>query len=564
MLIYFKFCNNFLFNKLKLTYLFTLFFAIINSFFQLIGVVSIYPLLAFIILPENIINNYYISSILKILEIPKDDYLSFFCILFLTLSFFAVVSQLLFVVVREYLAERSLQIIKSIRYKNILNNGLSFFINVSKSEQTNYENYHLVKIKNFFLSFYDIIGNIICVFVLTIFLTIINPKFSYFIILLIFLFVFLRLILKVILTTNSLKMNNRNLLLSKIFIQILYGYREIFIFNLKNKVIKSFNKIYDKFIRYRIINFLIIVSPRYLIEILAFIFISFYFFNYGDQIFLNHNIPSYSIYIFSAYKIIPLSTIVMRSFFQIYNDQSTLNYLINFSKVKIPNKIKQNINLKFSNFKHVKLKNVKFSYDNTKTFTYNLNIIKSQKCLLRGESGYGKTTLLNIMSMMNLNFSGDYLIDNKKVKENLANFFKNMSYITQSQTLFEGSILYNITFKDNLSKNDLKFLKKIYSTCGLYTFIKFDDLKKSQIGFDAPELSGGQKQRIYLARALFLKPHLLLMDEPFTGLDKSSEYQILDKLCKEYPELTILMVSHRAYDKFFDKIFDIKKISKVT
>ena len=72
-------------------------------------------------------------------------FLSFFCILFLILSFFAIVSQLLFMVVREYLAEKSLQIIKSIRYKNILNNGLNFFINVSKSEQTNYENYHLVK-----------------------------------------------------------------------------------------------------------------------------------------------------------------------------------------------------------------------------------------------------------------------------------------------------------------------------------------------------------------------------------------------------------------------------------
>ena len=563
MLIYFKFCNTFLLSKLKLTYLFTLLFAIINSFFQLIGVVSIYPLLAFIILPEKIINNYYISSILNFLEIPKDDFLSFFCILFLILSFFAIVSQLLFMVVREYLAEKSLQIIKSIRYKNILNNGLNFFINVSKSEQTNYENYHLVKIKNFFLSFYDIIGNIICVFVLTFFLIIINPNFSYFIILLVVLFIFLRLLLKIILTSNSFKMNTNNLLLSKIFIQILYGYREIFIFNLKNKVIKSFNQIYNKFIKYRIINFLIIVSPRYLIEIVAFIFISIYFFQYGDKIFFNQNIRSYSIYIFSAYKIIPLATIVMKSFFQIYNDQSTLNYLINFSKVKVRNKIKQNTNLKFSDFKNIELKNVKFSYDSLKTFTYNLNIAKNQKCLLKGESGHGKTTLLNIMSMMNLNFSGDYLIDNKKVKENLANFFKIMSYITQNQTLFEGSILYNITFKEKINKKELKLLETIFDTCGLSTFIEFKDLKKFNIGFDAPELSGGQKQRIYLARALFLKPSILLMDEPFTGLDKKSEYQILHKICKEYPKLTVLMVSHRAYDKFFDKIFEIKKISKI-
>ena len=170
----------------------------------------------------------------------------------------------------------------------------------------------------------------------------------------------------------------------------------------------------------------------------------------------------------------------------------------------------------------------------------NINIKKGDLLIIQGESGCGKTTLLNIISGLIDPSSGEIQLN--EVIINSDNYSvpsekRNIGYIFQDYALFP-----HLTAKDNAiyALDNLKGSK-------LQQEYIFNALNlKEHLNKYPFELSGGQQQRVAIARALLMHPSLLIMDEPFSGLDKenSQDAQKLIQECIKELNIPAILVTH--------------------
>ena len=186
----------------------------------------------------------------------------------------------------------------------------------------------------------------------------------------------------------------------------------------------------------------------------------------------------------------------------------------------------------------ITVKNLTFSYDG-KCLVENLNFDISKSCigLIKGESGSGKSTLLNVIAGLKKADSGNVECNNKVyMDENtfLPPESRRIGYVFQDFALFPHiNAKQNITYALNKY-----FLHTDHITLALNLN---DHLHKMP-----HELSGGQQQRVAIARAIAMRPHLLILDEPFSNLDQKNAIEaqkIISKFIKDW-SIPCLLVTH--------------------
>ena len=154
---------------------------------------------------------------------------------------------------------------------------------------------------------------------------------------------------------------------------------------------------------------------------------------------------------------------------------------------------------------------------------------------------------------------GEIEIDGFNYKEIKKSSFKNsFGYIEQNVRLFNASLFENITLTNNI-KYDRDWYKDLLKICRLE---EVDELNHTKlIQEDGINLSGGQIQRIGLARALYKKPKILVLDEFTSSLDKINKEKIIESILefKNSQNLTIIMISHDLTLKdFCDDVLILK------
>ncbi|MCD3349475.1 ATP-binding cassette domain-containing protein [Clostridium botulinum D/C] len=194
----------------------------------------------------------------------------------------------------------------------------------------------------------------------------------------------------------------------------------------------------------------------------------------------------------------------------------------------------------------VKLANIHKKYGKYEVLK-NLNIIfeKNTINVILGPSGCGKTTLLNIISGIEKQNSGEVLLIGDKI-----------SYIFQEDRLISWLNVYdNIAFvlKSTINKNHIDNI--------IMKYLKLVKLEEYKYKFPS-ELSGGMKRRVSIARALAYKSEILLMDEPFKGLDSELKKDIIRKFLKTWKEdkETVILVTHDEEEAMFitDRIYYLR------
>ena len=184
------------------------------------------------------------------------------------------------------------------------------------------------------------------------------------------------------------------------------------------------------------------------------------------------------------------------------------------------------------------LKSLNFSYEKEEVLKdINFNFQSGVLNIVSGESGVGKTSLLNLIAGLERPSSGSIVLDN--ITQADSNHFiepekRNIGFVFQDFALFPHmNIESNITFA---GESDNKFFNKLVRRMSLA-----DHLKKYP-----HEISGGQQQRVSIARALFSKPKILLVDEPISNQDKENKNEII-KIISEFiknQNIICIIVSH--------------------
>jgi len=233
----------------------------------------------------------------------------------------------------------------------------------------------------------------------------------------------------------------------------------------------------------------------------------------------------------------------------------TINQAVSAAQRILPiidkkNKINDRLNSKDIKIKmaNVEFKNINFSYnpvDGNVLNSVNLNFIGSKMTSLVGNSGSGKSTILNLIPRFYDAQSGDILIDGQSIySSTLKSLRKNISLVSQETTLFDDTIRNNILYADeNATDEEIKKVAKL-SFCE--EFIdnlpnKFETL----IGENGVRLSGGEKQRLSIARAMLKKSSIILLDEATSSLDSETESKIQNALNILTKDKTTIVIAHR-------------------
>ena len=200
----------------------------------------------------------------------------------------------------------------------------------------------------------------------------------------------------------------------------------------------------------------------------------------------------------------------------------------------------------------IQVKNLNFHYGTNQALkNINLDIFDKKITAFIGPSGCGKSTLLRCFNRMfelypNQKISGEILMNGANIlapKNDVIRLRSKVGMVFQKPTPFTMSIFDNVAFGvklyENLSRYDLSDrIKWALQKAALWTEVK-DKLKQSGLS-----LSGGQQQRLCIARAIAVKPEVLLLDEPTSALDPISTAYIEELLHELKQDYSVVIVTH--------------------
>ncbi len=199
-------------------------------------------------------------------------------------------------------------------------------------------------------------------------------------------------------------------------------------------------------------------------------------------------------------------------------------------------------------FEHkIVFQNVSFSYKKDVLILKNINleINKGQKIAIVGQSGAGKSTILNLLLRFYDVDKGEILIDDINIKNFFLKSLRNLfGVVIQETFLFNDTIWNNLTYGNRNAT--LEEVVEATKLADIYDFIsslpqKFDTV----VGERGYSLSGGERQRIAIARALLTNPEVFIFDEPTSALDTESESVVLKTMKKLFQNKTIILITHR-------------------
>ena len=205
--------------------------------------------------------------------------------------------------------------------------------------------------------------------------------------------------------------------------------------------------------------------------------------------------------------------------------------------------------IKFENFvSDITFENVDFKYrDSTEKIlkNINLNVKKGETVAFVGNSGGGKSTLVNLIPRFFDVSSGSLRIDGIDIRDyEIKSLRKAIGIVPQETFLFSGTILSNIKY----SRRDATFEEIVEAAkqANAHEFIEnLSDGYNTEIGERGVKLSGGQKQRIAIARAILENPQILILDGATSALDNESEKLVQDALEKLMEGKTTFVIAHR-------------------
>ena len=279
-------------------------------------------------------------------------------------------------------------------------------------------------------------------------------------------------------------------------------------------------------------------------------------------------LPIIGLFAVGTIRLLPSFNLITSNLTRLKSESISFNYIVSEFKKLNDNltEIKKD-NLSFKKFENdIILKNISYRYKDKEDFVLkniNLQIKKGQMVGLIGESGQGKTTLINLIIGLLNPLDGEILFDGKNIKSHIANWRSFIGFIPQDIYLLDDTIKKNIAFGINEKKIEDEKINKAIEKSELTNFIK--NLPKGLdtiVGDRGVKISGGQRQRIGIARSLYRNPDILILDEATSSLDHETEGNFIDNINKFKRSKTVIISTHKfEILKECDIIYEIKNKS---
>jgi ATP-binding cassette subfamily B protein len=247
---------------------------------------------------------------------------------------------------------------------------------------------------------------------------------------------------------------------------------------------------------------------------------------------------------FNSYVGILIFPMLMLGFMGNMMARSNASY-IRIAEVLDAPEIKNDGTLEANLVGNIEMRDVNISFGETPVLKHvSFSLPAKTRTAILGPTAAGKTQLLNVLTGLTPPTSGEVLYDGKSVSE-----YESRNLHAQIGMVFQDSIVFNLTVRENIvfgrevSKEDFTLA---IETAELKDFI--DTLPEgldTLVSERGTSLSGGQKQRLMLARALAIKPKVLLLDDFTARVDTNTEHRILENVRKNYPGITLVSVTQK-------------------
>lgn len=292
-------------------------------------------------------------------------------------------------------------------------------------------------------------------------------------------------------------------------------------------------------------------SPRYLVEALGILIIAVFAYKVSAQSkdgFVTL-IPALGALALGAQRILPVLQQAYSSWTAIQSNKAATEDVINLLSQNNVATLSSGCPIKFE--KSIKFCNVSFRYGPNEPWilrNIDFEISKGQFIGIKGETGSGKSTLIDILMGLIYPTEGHIEIDGLVLDEkNARSWQKNIAHVPQNIFLSDCSILENIAFGMPRNQIDFTRVKSASQRAQLDAAIHgFKDGYETIVGERGAKLSGGQLQRIGIARALYKSIDFLVLDEATSALDDQTELNLMKDLLSGAAGVTIVMIAHRS------------------
>lgn len=335
----------------------------------------------------------------------------------------------------------------------------------------------------------------------------------------------------------------------KILQEGLGGFREIFLDRSQEKYCEVFTAEDLSLRKAQASNLFISQSPRYIVEALGITLVACaaYFFS-SDKNGVVVAIPLLGAFALAAQRLLPILQQLFSSWTNIQASKTSLNDVLLALNQPLLRGTVGNKKIVFERL--IQLKDVWFRYSVNQSWVLkgvDISISKGDRIGVIGQSGGGKSTLIDILMGLLTSERGQLVVDGQLIdSENVAFWQSLIAHVPQSIYLADRSIAENIAFNIPGEKIDMDLVRYCATQAQLSKAIEsWSDGYESQVGERGVRLSGGQRQRIGIARALYKNAKIIMLDEATSALDGGTEDSVMQVIEDLNPELTVVIVAHR-------------------
>ena len=554
--------------KIKIYSIIAVLFMFISGMLDIISIGIVIPIITLFIDSSVFSSNEIVATITDLLLIDSDEIDAFKLIIYFIII--VILSSLFKIVTLNFSLRLSRRIgaeISSKIFKNILMRPYKENLYSKSNEIVSTLTQRADSLTGLVYQFFSFMSVCLSLFMMLAFSLFINAKYTIvliFLVLLIYITIgfFSKRVLKSKSKTLYLAVNER----TKTMQSALNNLREIILNFSQDELSKIFSKSETSFRKTEAHVAFLSMFPRYLLEGLAIIALSiFALILYKLQNNSSEILIILGTIVFATSKLLPIFSQIYTSWSSFYGYHKTLLDVTDLINIKHENKfVREIINSKRFNFnKYIEFKDVYYQYPYSKhqiLKKLNFKIKLGEKVAIIGKTGSGKSTIISLLCGLLDDYKGSIHVDNLDIKKiNFQEWIKNISHVPQEIFLSNDTIYDNIKFlKDDteVDKNEL------HSAADLATVTEFAEQKENKfntvVGDNGKNLSGGQKQRVGLARGFLKKTKILILDEATNQLDKKTEEKIYNNIEKNFPNITLIVITHNHnLLDFFDKVINL-------